>query len=150
MSASSECVMLRSSRRPVHVRHVLRLIAWVLLPVTVLVLVYRCDPTTSGLYPPCPFHALTGLYCPGCGSLRALHQLLHGNLGLAFGLNALMVLSAPFLVYAFLSQGLDALGRRVLPRPFLPSWTIWSLLGVILAYWVLRNVPVYPFSVLAP
>ena len=149
MSASSECVMLRSSRRPVHVRQLLCLLEWVLLPVTVLVLVYRCDPTTSGFYPPCPFHALTGLYCPGCGSLRALHQLAHGDLGAAFGLNVLMVLSAPFLAYAFVAQGLSALGWRLLPRPFLPAWVIWSLLGVIVAYWVLRNVPVYPFSVLS-
>ena len=60
------------------------------------------------------------------------------------------VLSVPFLAYAFVAQGLSALGWRLLPRPFLPAWVIWSLLGVIVAYWVLRNVPVYPLSVLAP
>jgi len=150
MSASSEYAILRLSRRPVRAGHPLRVLVWALLPVTVLVLVFRCDPGASGLYPPCPFHALTGLFCPGCGSLRALHQLLHGNLGAAFGLNALMVLSVPFLAYAFVAQGLAAFGWRLLPRPFLPAWVIWSLLGVIVTYWVLRNVPAYPFSVLAP
>ncbi len=147
MTGSGECVPPRSSRRPVPAGRLLRLLAWALFPLVVLVLLYRCDPAT---YPPCPFHALTGLYCPGCGSLRALRQLLHGNLRAALGLNALMVLSVPFLAYAFAAQGLAALGRRLLPRPFLPAWVIWSLLGVIVAYWVLRNVPVYPFSVLAP
>ena len=38
------------------------------------------DPTTSGVFPPCPIHAITGLHCPGCGSLRPTHQLLNGNL----------------------------------------------------------------------
>lgn len=123
---------------------------WTVLLLVAVAVVYRYDPGASGLYPPCPFHALTGLCCPGCGSLRALHQLAHGNLGAAFGLNALMVLSAPFLAYALLAEGLATLGWRVLPRPFLPAWMVWSLLGVIVAYWVLRNVPAYPFSALAP
>ncbi|MGA8200207.1 MAG: DUF2752 domain-containing protein, partial [Candidatus Sulfotelmatobacter sp.] len=57
------------------------------------------DPATSGLFPPCPLHYLTGWYCPGCGSLRALHQLLHGNLSAAWALNPLTVLLLPFLVY---------------------------------------------------
>ncbi|MEW5722540.1 MAG: DUF2752 domain-containing protein, partial [Thermodesulfobacteriota bacterium] len=41
---------------------------------------YLVNPAVSALYPPCPFHALTGLYCPGCGTLRGLNQLLHGHL----------------------------------------------------------------------
>ena len=35
------------------------------------------NPAQSGFYPFCVFHRTTGLLCPGCGSLRALHQLLH-------------------------------------------------------------------------
>ena len=50
------------------------------------------DPATSGMFPPCPVHYLTGWYCPGCGSLRAIHQLLHGNLRAAWV--ALVVLTA--------------------------------------------------------
>ena len=33
------------------------------------------DPITSGLYPPCLSHWLTGLHCPGCGTGRAVHAL---------------------------------------------------------------------------
>ena len=36
--------------------------------------------TSPGHYPTCPFLAITGWYCPGCGSLRAVHDLLHGDL----------------------------------------------------------------------
>src|SRR5580693_9291812 len=45
------------------------------------VLLELFDPATSGIFPPCPFRYLTGWYCPGCGSLRAIHQLLHGTAG---------------------------------------------------------------------
>ena len=68
-----------------------------------LVALYVWEPAASGLFPPCPFHALTGLHCPGCGSLRAVHQLLHGELWAAFRLNPLMVLSLPLLAFAVVS-----------------------------------------------
>src|SRR2546421_11472933 len=42
------------------------------------------EPTQHAFYPICAFHRTTGLLCPGCGSLRALHQLLHGQVAAAF------------------------------------------------------------------
>lgn len=108
------------------------------------------DPVTSGLFVPCPFHALTGLYCPGCGTTRALHQLVHGNLSRAFGYNPLAILSLPFLLYAlisFTSQGFT--GRR-LPSVFIPPGVLRGLVVVIVAFWILRNIPTYPFTLLAP
>ena len=36
------------------------------------------DPATTAWFPSCPFYALTGWQCPLCGSLRAVHALLHG------------------------------------------------------------------------
>lgn len=108
------------------------------------------DPASSVFYPPCPFHKLTSLYCPGCGSLRASHQLLHGNLLSALDLNLLMVLSFPFLGYSLISYSMTNFKKQMLPRIFLPPVLIWIILGVILAFWVLRNIPAYPFSVLAP
>ncbi len=76
--------------------------------------------------------------------------MLHGDLLAALDLNPLMVLSLPFLGYAFLSELSDrTIGKR-LPRVFLPAAWIWALLGAIIVYWVLRNVPLYPFSLLAP
>ena len=38
------------------------------------------DPAGSVFWPKCPFHLLTGLECPGCGSQRAVHSLLNGDL----------------------------------------------------------------------
>ena len=39
---------------------------------------YAHDPHQPGAYPACVLHALTGLYCPGCGGTRAAYDLVHG------------------------------------------------------------------------
>ncbi len=115
-----------------------------------LVVLFAVDPARSSLLPSCPFHALTGLHCPGCGTLRALHELLHGNLCTAFGLNPLMVSALPFVAYWSVSELARELGLRRLPVPFIPAVWIWLLLGVIFLYWIARNIPYHPFSLLAP
>ena len=79
---------------------------------------YFLDPSTSGLFPACPFRALTGMYCPGCGTLRALHGLLHGNIAGAFMLNPLTVLILPLVIYAFVSLVAEVLRGRPLPKLF--------------------------------
>ncbi len=108
------------------------------------------DPATSLLFPPCPLYKLTGWYCPGCGSLRALHQLLHGNLAAAFAMNPLAVLSLPFLLYGIASFLVFQLRGRFLPRYFIPASSIWVLGALILAFGIARNIPVYPLNLLAP
>lgn len=108
------------------------------------------DPAEPGWFPPCPFYLLTGRHCPGCGTLRALHQLLNGHLLMAFGLNPLAMLALPFIGYAFLSSLALAVRGQRLPTVFIPAGGIWTLLAVIILFWILRNIPVYPFSWLAP
>jgi hypothetical protein len=52
------------------------------------------DPHAAGSWPTCPFLALTGVPCPGCGGLRAVHDLLTGDLVAALSSNAWAVLTA--------------------------------------------------------
>ena len=108
------------------------------------------DPAASLVFPPCPFHYLTGFHCPGCGSLRATHQLLHGNIGAALALNPLMVISLPFLAYHSIAIAIYRFTRRVLPGLILSGRTLHGILVIIFLYWILRNVPYYPFTLLAP
>lgn len=108
------------------------------------------DAAHSVFYPPCPFRLLTGFYCPGCGSLRALHQVLHGNLLLALNVNPLTVLLLPFLGYGFISYSFLVMKGRPLMGRILPAFWIWLLLGVIVTFGVARNIPVHPFLLLAP
>ncbi|HPQ41634.1 MAG TPA: DUF2752 domain-containing protein [bacterium] len=101
--------------------------------------VFLKDPAECGLFMPCPFHWATGFYCPGCGSLRALHRLFHGDLTGALAMNPLMILSIPFLA-AFIIR----------PEWTRKPWVPYLVLGIIVAYWVARNIPVYPLMWLAP
>ena len=120
------------------------------LLMTALFVLQWSNPATSGLFPPCPFLWLTGWYCPGCGSLRALHQLLHGNLRAAFAFNPLAVLSIPFLVYGGISWTVFLLRGRHFPRIFIPGRVIWAFGFAIMLFGILRNLPVSPFHLLAP
>ncbi len=56
---------------------------------------YIFDPTKGGFFPICVFHALTGLECPGCGGLRAVHQLSHGHIAAAWHYNPFVVALTP-------------------------------------------------------
>jgi hypothetical protein len=60
------------------------------------------DPATTGFYPPCLFRTILGTQCPGCGSLRAAHQLLHGNLKEAWMLNKPLLIALPLAAGAAL------------------------------------------------
>jgi len=115
-----------------------------------IVLLWRFDPSTSGLFPPCPLHYLTGLYCPGCGSLRALHALLHGDFRFAWAMNPLTCVLLPFLTYGLASEALFAFGGRRLPQVTLSAGTIRALCLVIVLFGVLRNLSLPPFHWLAP
>lgn len=59
-------------------------------------LLWRFNPSFHGFYPRCLLYSTTGILCPGCGVLRASHQLLHGNLREAFALNPLFIAALPF------------------------------------------------------
>jgi hypothetical protein len=101
------------------------------------------DPRHGGnLWPRCPFHALTGLDCPGCGSLRALRSLLEGDVVAAAGFNVLVVVALPVLIAAWLRW---AAGRPLAVRGVIVQWLPW-LVG---AWWVARNLPWHPFVALA-
>jgi hypothetical protein len=118
--------------------------------VTAIAMLQFFDPATSGLFPPCPLRYLTGWYCPGCGSLRAMHQLLHGNLHAACALNPLTVLLLPFLAYGVASYALFELRGKHLPHVFLPAVWIRALCVVIILFGIARNLPLHPFELLAP
>jgi hypothetical protein len=98
------------------------------------------NPEQPGHYPVCPFHAMTGLWCPGCGSLRALHALTHGDLATAVQRNALAVAVLPFLIGAWVAWFGRALGRPRTSRVAPPA-VLWSLVTLIVAFGVARNLP---------
>ncbi len=112
--------------------------------------VYFVDPRVAGNYPPCPFLYLTGCYCPGCGTLRAIHRLLHADLRGAIGYNALTVVLIPFLAVGVGDRTARLCGRALLPASTMSPQVAWVTLIAIIAFWALRNVPLHPFTALAP
>ncbi|ORV68922.1 DUF2752 domain-containing protein [Mycobacterium gastri] len=116
---------------------------------SVCAVVWVGDPTTpNGPLPVCPTKALLGIDCPGCGSLRMLYSLLHGNLLAAARFNALGLAAVVLLVWAYLAWTYGRLvGRRI--RGWQRSrWAALVTLSLVLAWFVVRNIPVAPFSAL--
>jgi hypothetical protein len=103
------------------------------------------EPGKTGFFPACPFRSLTGFTCPGCGTTRALHQILHGHFATAFTLNPLLLLAIPFILFAFIRYSVIVM-RGGVPRPnALPASLIYAIFFVILSFWIFRNTPFYPF-----
>lgn len=98
------------------------------------------DPHQPGHYPLCPTYAVAGIYCPGCGMLRATHDLLHLDLVGAFSRN---VLALPLYVGCALLFARWVLarwqGRTLRWDP--PTWMPWALAAAFVAFTVARNIP---------
>lgn len=107
------------------------------------------DPNEAGHYPSCPFLVISGFYCPGCGSLRAIHALAHLDIGTALSLNVFTVLvMIPIAVFHYGRWAAERyLGRSVRKR-MVPPVFIWTLFFGLLAFWFLRNLE--PLAFLAP
>ena len=104
---------------------------------------FLLDPTRVMIFPPCLFHELTGLDCPGCGAQRALHQLLHGNVIAAIRLNAMFVLSLPLFAW----MGTRFLFGYCRNKPVNIRFRWWGLyLAAWIVFGVLRNLPIAPFA----
>lgn len=119
-----------------------------MVPVTAVLLLFFFEPTRVPIYPVCVFHRVTGLDCPACGSLRAMHQLLHGNIISAMGFNAFTVLSLPLAAGLWIrwqlrqNRGEQGIGIR-------PIW-FWIYLAAFVTFGILRELPVPVFAAFAP
>lgn len=97
------------------------------------------NPLNYNIFPKCPFFILTGLKCPGCGSQRALHSLLHLDIKSAFFYNMLLVLALPAIAILFYVAyhrvDKPALYNKVHSRIF-----IYNCLIIIILWWLIRNI----------
>ena len=109
----------------------------------------RFDPNApDSPYLPCLFRELSGWYCPGCGTTRALHALAHGDLAGVWAMNPLLPVLAvllPAVIWRGSGRRRAWAGSR---QDWLVSARFW--VGLIGVYWVARNLPWWPFSLLAP
>lgn len=105
------------------------------------------DPTTpGGPLPVCPTKLLLGIDCPGCGSMRMIYSVLHGDLAAAVHYNAVALVALPLLAWVWVTWTRG----RLRGRPAY-SWQHWrwvpQVVLVVFAVWfVIRNIPVAPFT----
>ncbi len=101
------------------------------------------------LIPGCPFHALTGLYCPGCGSTRSIHALLTGNWRASLAFHPLVLPILPLLPLLMARNYLARLknGRRIVRFIDLLAK---GIAAALLIFWVLRNIPLDCFDWMRP
>lgn len=136
-------------------RIVLVLLAAVVVPVCASVMVLF-PPSEYNFYPRCPFRLVTEIvlgvpmHCAGCGATRSLAALLHGNLAQAFAYNPLFVLLLPLLVFGGSRTVYETWTGKKAARLRVPPWMMKALVVVLIAFWIARNLGVYPFNLLAP
>lgn len=100
---------------------------------------YIFDPTHLALFPKCPFLLLTGLKCPGCGSQRAIHSLLHLDFATAFQYNMLLVSSLPLVTILIYGE----IHRKSNPCLYAHIHNVKGMyfyLGVVISWWIVRNI----------
>lgn len=107
------------------------------------------NPTTpGGPFPVCVFKAQWGIDCPGCGGLRMLYSLLHGDLSAAVKFNALGVVAVVLLVWAYAAWTYGRLGRRQVWSWQHHRWSLPVALALVLVWFMVRNLGFGPFPAL--
>jgi len=100
--------------------------------------------------PKCILYDSTGFYCPGCGSQRATHQLFNFNIFGVLQQNVLYFISFFILGYHFIVTGMNTLFKKNIYNYVYHPKTPLVILTIIVVFWILRNIPYYPFNLLAP
>ena len=117
------------------------------LAVLAAALLYLKDPRVPGFYPLCPTRAWLGVDCPGCGTLRSFHLLLHGQVVQALRYNAMTVVLVPAVAYVEMARWLRVRTRLRLPLLTLPTWSGWALVAALAVFTVARNLPGSPIAI---
>lgn len=108
------------------------------------------DPRESS-YGICPWLAVTGTHCPGCGSLRSINRLMNFDIWGAINFNVLTIFALPLVFYGWLRWALpDRITKSWFHLTRIPASALYVLAGVLVAYSIVRNLPWYPFSWFAP
>ena len=100
---------------------------------------YAIDPSASTVFPRCAFLSLTGYKCPGCGTQRAIHALMYGNVVEAFKFNALLLVSIPWIALCLYGETQRTRNPRLYARINAPL-LMWIFLVLTVLWWLLRNI----------
>ena len=116
----------------------------------ILILLYFYINPSTAFFPRCPIYATTSFYCPGCGSQRALHDFLHLNIKGVLGHNILFLFGILILIYDITIKILNRYFHKSINNLLNHKRTPIIILIVIILFWIVRNISIYPFTLLAP
>jgi hypothetical protein len=115
----------------------------------VLIVLYWGHPSEYRIIPSCPFHFLLGLYCPGCGTLRATHYLLNGHVTTAFRYQPLAISLFPVIIFLYGKKLYEFYRQKTVQLPFEVS-IYWGIFFIICIFFVARNIPLDSLNWLRP
>lgn len=102
------------------------------------IILYTYNPLSVSFYPRCPSKWLTGFDCPGCGSLRAMHALLHGNISAAWHYNAALFFAIPAIIFFAAAPHFSK--NSIAARIYASRYTPIAILIAVIAWWIGRNL----------
>ncbi|MDA2810686.1 DUF2752 domain-containing protein [Nocardiopsis sp. RSe5-2] len=106
-----------------------------------LLVVHAIDPNQPGNYPTCPWLTVTGTWCPGCGTTRAVHALTNLDIAGAAQMNVLLLALLPYMAYLYGRWLYRSFRPDVPPARGLRPVGALVLLLVVIGYTVVRNTP---------
>lgn len=117
-------------------------------------LYFNFNPATVSFFPKCPSYSLLGFYCAGCGSQRAVHQLLHARIGTAADYNLLAIIYSPLLLAYFaewlLHKYTSVIKTLQVRKLFHQPWFVYCTLVLVVLFTIVRNIPWHGFDWLRP
>ncbi len=120
------------------------------LGIVLAFLFFYVNPNNVNFFPKCPLYVTTGIYCPGCGSQRATHQLLHLNILGVLQQNILYFFGVLLIGYNLIVISLNLFFKKHIYNYIYHPKTPIIILIIVIVFWILRNIPYYPFNLLAP
>lgn len=122
-------------------KHTLLIIGIIILLAIVGSIYFLFSPEEASFFPQCPFHRLTGWDCPGCGSQRAVHHLLHLQVKDAFMSNPLLIVIIPYLAIGLYFEYLG--GKKRFPevsKALFGKKAAIIIIVLIILFWIGRNI----------
>ncbi|MFD2791677.1 DUF2752 domain-containing protein [Arenibacter sp. H213] len=116
----------------------------------IVLLYYFMDPSSSPYFLKCPFYHITGYYCTGCGSQRALHNLLHLDIAGVMRHNALFIPALLLIAYHWTIKYFPFKNSKKYPDIVYHPKTPVIVFLIVVLFTIFRNIPLFPFSLLAP
>ncbi|MDE6835743.1 MAG: DUF2752 domain-containing protein [Muribaculaceae bacterium] len=116
-----------------------RIILILLLVVAGGALYFAVDPSCSGWMPKCVFRMVTGWECPGCGSQRMLHAMLHGDIREAWHFNPFLFFMIPVIILYLLPEVMPGKFPKLF-RILHSTGSIVCIAAAICAWWIGRNL----------